>query len=117
MFGMGTTVASDQVSGAQALINVISLLSEPDRKTLAAELQKLAKGMEQIQAARAELTRFEARLLQRERTCEAAEAASAKRSADLDERVQQVQGMQMRAEQGIAELAALKADLKSKIST
>jgi hypothetical protein len=34
----------------------------------------------------------------------------------LAEREQQVQAMQQRAEQGIAELAALKADLKSKIA-
>jgi CII-binding regulator of phage lambda lysogenization HflD len=112
MFGLGATVNEQTFTCAEAVVNVVGHLAEPELKKLGALLKELHEEMKRIQAARAELTRFEARLLQRERTCEAAEAASAKRSADLDEWVQQVQAMQMRIEQKIAELAALKADLK-----
>jgi CII-binding regulator of phage lambda lysogenization HflD len=116
MFGMGATVNEQAFSGAQTLVDVIGLIAEPDRKRLTEQLRQLHEALKKIDAARTELSRVEARLLERENQASAAEAALAKRSADLDERQQQVQAMQMRAEQGIAELAALKADLKSKMA-
>jgi hypothetical protein len=113
MLGLGTTISSG-ASGAETTLRIVDLLT--DREALVAQLRELAKGMERIQAAREQLGEVEAELLRREQKVVADEAANAKRSADLDEREVRVQAMQQRAEQGIAELAALKADLKSRMA-
>jgi hypothetical protein len=114
MFGLGSSVDAGAAGGAQFIVSLAQMIT--DREGVVAQLRELAEAMEKIDAARAELSRFEARLLQRERACEAAEKANTKRATDLDAREMQVQAMQMRAEQGLAELASLKADLKSKMA-
>jgi hypothetical protein len=112
MFGM-TSVASDQsFADARILLNVVGMLSEPDRRSLAAQLQELAKGMEQIQTARAALSQYEAELLRREKQAAANEEALTKREAAAAEQEQKAQALLQRAEQAKAEVNALKDDLR-----
>ena len=41
MFGLGATVNEQAYSGAEAVVDVIGLLAEPDRKKLGAQLKEL----------------------------------------------------------------------------
>jgi hypothetical protein len=115
MFGMGS-INEQTFSGAQALVDVIGLIAEPDRKRLTEQLREMAEMMKRIDAARAALTQHEHSILNREHACEAAEKAlTAREEAVLDKELQ-AQALLHRAEDAKAALDALRADLKSKMA-
>jgi hypothetical protein len=116
MMGLGSLLSDPTYSDTRTLLNIADMISDPDRKRLTEQLRELHAALKKIDAARRSLSEVEAELLRREQKVVADEAANAKRSADLDEREVRAQALLHRAEQGIAELAALKADLKSKMA-
>ena len=101
-FGLGSSVDSGTVGGAQFIISLAQMIT--DREAVAAQLRELAEALKKVAAARTELSRVEAQLLHRENQAAAAEAALDKRSADVAERERQAQFQLQRAEEAKAEL-------------
>jgi hypothetical protein len=84
MMGMVSVAPDDgALRGAQTLLNVISLITEPDRKTLVAQLQQFADAAKQHNAALAEIAQREEAVTHREQQAAKHEAALGKRLADV----------------------------------
>jgi hypothetical protein len=112
MFGtLSSTGAPDQATrDVRMVLDIISLLT--DREATAADIRAWLEAGKQLDVARKAHDQREAQLLHRERACEAAEKALAKRTADVVDREQQAKFQMQRVEQAKAEIAELKADLR-----
>jgi hypothetical protein len=115
MFGMGS-LNEQAFSGAQALVDVIGLIAEPDRKRLTEQLRQLHEALKRIEAGRAALSQHEQELLRKEKQLATAEAALAKREEAVIDKELRAAALLHRAEDAKATLDALRADLKSKMA-
>jgi hypothetical protein len=116
MFGLGATVNEQAYSGAEAVVDVIGLLAEPDRKKLGAQLKELHEEMKRIDAVRAALSAHEAKLLHREQQAAELERVLQQRLEAVGEREQQAQAQLQRASDATAALAQMRAELKTKLA-
>src|SRR5262249_24365857 len=109
--GMGSTSgASDQAfRDARFVLDLYELVT--DKEAVTSQIKQWLEARNKLEISRAEAVKAEQAVARREKQAAAHEEALAKREEAVAEQEQQVQAMQMRAEQGLAELAALEAEL------
>ena len=109
-------VAPDEasISGARLLLNIISLLT--DRQRVATDIREWAEAAKKAEHALAELHEREQALARRSQELAAQQQLLDQRLADVAEREQQAQFQLQRAEEAMASLAAMRAELKQKLA-
>jgi hypothetical protein len=99
-----------RLSDARAVLNIIGLLT--DKEGTAAQIKQWDEAWQKLETARAEHNKRDAELLRRERACEAAERALAKREEAVTDRELKAQGLLHRAEDAKAQLDAMRAEVR-----
>jgi hypothetical protein len=117
-FGLGGSVTADTgaLRGVQTLLNIVNLLSDPQREALAADLRAWAEARNGLEIARAEAVKAEQAVAHRERQAAKHEEVLQKREADLDQREQQVRAAAQHLEQQRAEFAELRAEVRKSLA-
>jgi hypothetical protein len=109
----GVSVAEDPVAGLRTLLNMTGLL---DRDYLVEQLQKLADAAKQHNAALAEIAQRERALLEREREATLNAERLAAYAADLAGKEEVAKAQIKSAETKIAELRALRSEMKMAVA-
>jgi hypothetical protein len=101
-------------SAADFILTIAMLITNRDE--VAASIKESVDKIKEARAVGAELERREHEVLQRERACEAAEKALAKRSADVTERENQAEFQMHRLIEERDAFTALKRNLKQSLA-
>jgi hypothetical protein len=113
MFGGISMIADTTIeSGAQLIVRICEMISDPDRKALHAELKELAGKIKEGRALLAEIEQREQALARREKQAAAHEAAQIARGEVLVEQEAQARATMQEFEAKRVELQALKNELR-----
>jgi hypothetical protein len=107
-----TGVDPGALRDAQMLVNIVNLISEPDRRTLVAQLQQLADAVKAHNAALAEIGKREAAVLHREQQATKHEETLRQRLTDVAERERRATAAMQHIEEKRAELEQFRNEMQ-----